>query len=87
MARAKDHRKPVSGDQGIRFEAKCAADAEYVAEIPGLDRGWAGLNAEALEEIRDLLMSSLSSRSSCRRRKIVPPVPLNVRYPVVSVLL
>ena len=30
---AKDHRKPVSGDQGIRFEAKSAEDAEYAAMI------------------------------------------------------
>jgi hypothetical protein len=35
-----------------------AVDA-YVVEIPGLDRGWAGLNAEELEEIRDALMSYL----------------------------
>jgi hypothetical protein len=35
-----------------------AVDA-YVVEIPGLDRAWAGLNAEELEEIRDLLMSYL----------------------------
>jgi hypothetical protein len=33
-----------------------AADA-YVVEILGLDRAWAGLSAEALEEIRDALMS------------------------------
>ena len=31
----------------------------YVVEIPGLDRAWAGLNAEDLEEIRDVLMSYL----------------------------
>jgi hypothetical protein len=35
-----------------------AVDA-YVVEIPGLDRAWAGLNAEELEEIHDVLMSSL----------------------------
>ena len=35
-----------------------AVDA-YVVAIPGLDRAWAGLNAEELEEIRDLLMSYL----------------------------
>ncbi len=35
-----------------------AVDA-YVVEIPGLDRAWAGLNAEELEEIRDVLMSYL----------------------------
>ncbi len=35
-----------------------AVDA-YVVEIPGLDPAWAGLNAEELEEIRDLLMSYL----------------------------
>jgi hypothetical protein len=35
-----------------------AVDA-YVVEIPGLDHAWAGLNAEELEEIRDLLMSYL----------------------------
>jgi len=33
-----------------------AVDA-YVVESPGLDRAWAGLNTEELEEIRDLLMS------------------------------
>jgi hypothetical protein len=32
-----------------------AVDA-YLVEIPGLDRMWAGLNAEELEEIRDVLM-------------------------------
>jgi hypothetical protein len=35
-----------------------AVDA-YVVEIPGLDRAWAALNAEELEEIRDMLMSYL----------------------------
>jgi hypothetical protein len=35
-----------------------AVDA-YVLEIPGLDRAWAGLNAEELEEIRDMRMSYL----------------------------
>jgi hypothetical protein len=35
-----------------------AVDA-YVDEIPGLDRAWTGLNAEELEEIRDVLMSYL----------------------------
>jgi hypothetical protein len=35
-----------------------AVDADVV-EIPGPDRTWAGLNAEELEEIRDLLMSYL----------------------------
>jgi hypothetical protein len=35
-----------------------AVDA-YVVEIPGLDRAWAGLNAEELEEIRNVLMSYL----------------------------
>lgn len=35
-----------------------AVDA-YVVEIPELDRAWAGLNAEELEEIRDVLMSYL----------------------------
>jgi hypothetical protein len=35
-----------------------AVDA-YVVEIPGLDPAWAGLNAEELEEIRDVLMSYL----------------------------
>ena len=35
-----------------------AMDA-YVVEIPGPDRAWAGLNAEELEEIRDVLMSYL----------------------------
>jgi hypothetical protein len=35
-----------------------AVDA-CVVEIPGLDRAWAGLNAEELEEIRDVLMSYL----------------------------
>jgi len=35
-----------------------AVDAPVV-EIPGLDRAWAGLNAEELEEIRDVLMSYL----------------------------
>jgi hypothetical protein len=35
-----------------------AVDA-YVVEIPGLDRAWAGLNAEELEEIRDVLMPYL----------------------------
>jgi hypothetical protein len=35
-----------------------AVDA-YVVEIPGMSREWAGLNAEELEDIRDLLMSSL----------------------------
>ena len=35
-----------------------AVDA-YVVEITGLHREWAGLNAEELEEIRDVLMSYL----------------------------
>jgi hypothetical protein len=35
-----------------------AVDA-YVVEIPGLDRAWARLNAEELEEIRDVVMSYL----------------------------
>ena len=35
-----------------------AVDA-YVVAIPGLDPVWAGLNAEGLEEIRNLLMSYL----------------------------
>ena len=35
-----------------------AVDA-YMVEIPGLDRAWAGLNAEELEEIRDTLMPYL----------------------------
>ena len=35
-----------------------AVDA-YVVEITGLDRAWAGLNAEELEEIRDVLLSYL----------------------------
>jgi len=35
-----------------------AVDA-YVVEITGLDPAWAGLNAEELEEIRDVLMSYL----------------------------
>jgi hypothetical protein len=32
---------------------------EYVVEIPALDHAWAVLNAEELEEIRDMLMSYL----------------------------
>jgi hypothetical protein len=36
-----------------------AAIDAYVVEIPGLDRAWAGLNAEELEEIRDVLLSYL----------------------------
>jgi hypothetical protein len=36
-----------------------AAVDGYVVEIPGLHRAWAGLNAKALEEIRDVLMSYL----------------------------
>jgi len=36
-----------------------AAVGVYVVEIPGLDRAWAGHNAEELEEIRDTLMSYL----------------------------
>jgi len=35
-----------------------AVDA-YVVEIPGMDPAWAGLNAEELEEIRNVLMSYL----------------------------
>jgi len=35
-----------------------AVDA-YVVEIPWLEHVWAGLNAEELEEIRDVLMSYL----------------------------
>jgi len=35
-----------------------AVDA-YVVEVPGLDPAWAGLKAEELEDIRDLLMSYL----------------------------
>jgi hypothetical protein len=35
-----------------------AVDA-LVVEIPWLDRAWAWLNAEELEEIRNVLMSSL----------------------------
>ena len=35
-----------------------AVDA-YVVEIPGMCREWAGLNAEQLAGIRDLLMSYL----------------------------
>ena len=41
-----------------RLTIGAAVDA-YVVEIPGLDRAWAGLNAEELEEIRDVLMSYL----------------------------
>jgi hypothetical protein len=37
---------------------EAAVDADVV-EIPGLDRAWARLNAEELEEIRDVLMSYL----------------------------
>jgi hypothetical protein len=36
-----------------------AATDAYVVEITGVHREWAGLNAEALEEIRDVLMSYL----------------------------
>jgi hypothetical protein len=36
-----------------------AATDAYVVEITGLHREWAGLNAEELEEIRDVLMSYL----------------------------
>ena len=36
-----------------------AVDA-YVVELTGMHRAWAGLNAEELEEIRDILMSYLS---------------------------
>jgi hypothetical protein len=36
-----------------------AAMDAYVVEIPELDRAWAGLNAEELEEIRAVLMSYL----------------------------
>jgi hypothetical protein len=35
-----------------------AVDA-YVVEIPGMAREWAGLHAEELEDIRDVLMSFL----------------------------
>jgi hypothetical protein len=35
-----------------------AVDA-YAVENPGLDRAWAGLNAEDVEEIRDVLMPYL----------------------------
>ena len=35
-----------------------AVDA-YVVEIPGWDCAWAGLTSEDLEEIRDVLLSSL----------------------------
>jgi len=30
---AKDHRKPVSGDDGIRFEPKSQEDADYAAML------------------------------------------------------
>ena len=33
-----------------------AQERTGVVEIPGLDRAWAGLHAEELEEIRDVLM-------------------------------
>jgi hypothetical protein len=36
-----------------------SAVAAYVVKIPGIDRVWAGLNAEELEEMRDVLMSYL----------------------------
>jgi hypothetical protein len=36
-----------------------AAVDTYMVEIPGHDRAWAELNAEELEEIRDVLMSYL----------------------------
>jgi hypothetical protein len=36
-----------------------AAVNAYMVEIPGLGGAWAGLNAEELEEIRDVLMSYL----------------------------
>jgi hypothetical protein len=36
-----------------------AAVDTYVVEIPGLRRNWAGLNAEELENVRDVMMSYL----------------------------
>jgi hypothetical protein len=35
-----------------------AVDA-YVVDIPGMNRAWAGLNAEQWEEIRPVLMARL----------------------------
>jgi hypothetical protein len=46
---------PEYAVQGRRWAAVDAA----VVEIAGLDRAWAGVNAEELEEIRDVLMSYL----------------------------
>jgi hypothetical protein len=36
-----------------------AATDAYVVDITGMHREWAGLNAEELEDIRDVLMSYL----------------------------
>jgi hypothetical protein len=40
-----------------------AADG-YVVELTGLHQEWAGLNAEELEEIRDLMMSYLHAQEA-----------------------
>jgi hypothetical protein len=41
------------------YETIGAAVDAYVVEMTGMHREWAGLNAEELEEIRDVLMSYL----------------------------
>ena len=42
-----------------RHSTMCASVDASVVEIPGMWREWAGLNAEELEEIRDVPMSYL----------------------------
>ena len=50
---------PTVADAARAGQIEAMAVDAYVGEIPGLDRAWAELNAEELEDIRDVLMSYL----------------------------
>jgi hypothetical protein len=50
---------PTVADAARAGQIEAIAVDAYVVEIPGLDRAWAELNAEELEDIRDVLMSYL----------------------------
>ena len=50
---------PTVADAARAGQIEAMAVDAYVVEIPGLDPAWAEMNAEELEDIRDVLMSYL----------------------------